>query len=146
MILNGLPLKRRSHAVPSTEHVSWRSPKSWRNSKGGPAPCRRRPTCGRLKTICVSNGGRSTRGSTIATRSFSLCLLASFVRVTWMKVASSAYRKKSGTSFAHSSPSQQQTKSVDVAITIYGIKNCETMKKARAWLDKHGVEYSFHDY
>ncbi len=31
-------------------------------------------------------------------------------------------------------------------ITIYGIKNCDTMKKARAWLDKHGVEYVFHDY
>ena len=31
-------------------------------------------------------------------------------------------------------------------ITIYGIKNCDTMKKARAWLDKHGVEYRFHDY
>ena len=30
--------------------------------------------------------------------------------------------------------------------TIYGIKNCDTMKKARAWLDKHGVEYGFHDY
>ncbi|HMF26838.1 MAG TPA: ArsC family reductase [Pseudolabrys sp.] len=29
---------------------------------------------------------------------------------------------------------------------IYGIKNCDTMKKARAWLDKHGVEYTFHDY
>jgi arsenate reductase len=31
-------------------------------------------------------------------------------------------------------------------ITIYGIKNCDTMKKARAWLDSHGVGYSFHDY
>jgi arsenate reductase (glutaredoxin) len=31
-------------------------------------------------------------------------------------------------------------------ITIYGIKNCDTMKKARAWLDRHGVVYSFHDY
>ena len=31
-------------------------------------------------------------------------------------------------------------------LTIYGIKNCDTMKKARAWLDKHGVEYAFHDY
>jgi arsenate reductase len=30
--------------------------------------------------------------------------------------------------------------------TIYGIKNCDTMKKARAWLDKKGVEYVFHDY
>jgi arsenate reductase len=31
-------------------------------------------------------------------------------------------------------------------ITIYGIKNCDTMKKARVWLDKHGVQYAFHDY
>ena len=31
-------------------------------------------------------------------------------------------------------------------ITIYGIKNCDTMKKARAWLDKRGVAYAFHDY
>jgi arsenate reductase (glutaredoxin) len=33
-----------------------------------------------------------------------------------------------------------------MSITIYGIKNCDTMKKARAWLDGHGVAYSFHDY
>ena len=33
-----------------------------------------------------------------------------------------------------------------MATTIYGIKNCDTMKKARAWLDKHGVAYGFHDY
>jgi arsenate reductase len=31
-------------------------------------------------------------------------------------------------------------------ITIYGIKNCDTMKKARAWLEKRGVAYAFHDY
>lgn len=31
-------------------------------------------------------------------------------------------------------------------VTIYGIKNCDTMKKARAWLDSHGVAYDFHDY
>jgi len=31
-------------------------------------------------------------------------------------------------------------------VTIYGIKNCDTMKKARAWLDAHGVAYAFHDY
>ncbi len=31
-------------------------------------------------------------------------------------------------------------------VTIYGIKNCDTMKKARAWLDRHGVDYAFHDY
>jgi Spx/MgsR family transcriptional regulator len=31
-------------------------------------------------------------------------------------------------------------------ITIYGIKNCDTMKKARAWLDKRNVDYAFHDY
>ncbi len=33
-----------------------------------------------------------------------------------------------------------------MSITIYGIKNCDTMKKARAWLDKHCVAYDFHDY
>ena len=32
------------------------------------------------------------------------------------------------------------------AITLYGIKNCDTMKKARAWLDARGVAYMFHDY
>jgi len=31
-------------------------------------------------------------------------------------------------------------------VTIYGIKNCDTMKKARAWLDGHGIAYDFHDY
>lgn len=31
-------------------------------------------------------------------------------------------------------------------VTIYGIKNCDTMKKARAWLADHGVDYVFHDY
>jgi len=31
-------------------------------------------------------------------------------------------------------------------VTIYGIKNCDTMKKARDWLDKHRVAYIFHDY
>ena len=30
--------------------------------------------------------------------------------------------------------------------TIYGIKNCDTMKKARAWLDGHDIVYHFHDY
>ncbi len=30
--------------------------------------------------------------------------------------------------------------------TIYGIKNCDTMKKARDWLAGHGVEVAFHDY
>jgi arsenate reductase len=30
--------------------------------------------------------------------------------------------------------------------TIYGIKNCDTMKRARAWLDTHKVAYAFHDY
>lgn len=31
-------------------------------------------------------------------------------------------------------------------LTIYGIKNCSTMKKAFDWLAEHGVEYHFHDY
>ncbi len=33
-----------------------------------------------------------------------------------------------------------------MTVTIYGIKACDTMKKARTWLDDHGVAYEFHDY
>lgn len=33
-----------------------------------------------------------------------------------------------------------------MTVTIYGIRNCDTMKKARAWLDARGVSYAFHDY
>jgi len=33
-----------------------------------------------------------------------------------------------------------------VTIKLYGIKNCDTMKKARTWLDASGVAYDFHDY
>jgi Spx/MgsR family transcriptional regulator len=33
-----------------------------------------------------------------------------------------------------------------VTVTIYGIKNCDTMKKARTWLDAKRVAYRFHDY
>ena len=33
-----------------------------------------------------------------------------------------------------------------MGVTIYGIKNCDTMKRARAWLDKRGIDYAFHDY
>ncbi len=33
-----------------------------------------------------------------------------------------------------------------MTFTIYGIKNCDTMKKARAFLDKKGLAYDFHDY
>ena len=31
-------------------------------------------------------------------------------------------------------------------ITLFGIRNCDTMKKARAWLDRRDVDYVFHDY
>jgi arsenate reductase (glutaredoxin) len=33
-----------------------------------------------------------------------------------------------------------------MATKIYGIKNCDTMKKAFTWLEKHRVAYDFHDY
>ncbi len=32
------------------------------------------------------------------------------------------------------------------AVTLYGISNCDTIKKARNWLERHRVDYSFHDY
>jgi arsenate reductase len=35
---------------------------------------------------------------------------------------------------------------IEMPVTIYGIKNCDTMKKARAWLEERGVAYAFHDY
>lgn len=31
-------------------------------------------------------------------------------------------------------------------VTMYGIKNCDTIKKARSWLEARGVAYAFHDY
>ena len=31
-------------------------------------------------------------------------------------------------------------------LNLYGIKNCDTVKKARRWLEDHGVEYQFHDF
>jgi arsenate reductase (glutaredoxin) len=31
-------------------------------------------------------------------------------------------------------------------ITLYGIPNCDTVKKARAWLTEHGVDHVFHDF
>lgn len=31
-------------------------------------------------------------------------------------------------------------------LTLYGIRNCDTVKKARAWLESHGIDYAFHDY
>ena len=33
-----------------------------------------------------------------------------------------------------------------MTLTVYGIKNCDTIKKARAWLEAHGIGYDFHDY
>ncbi|MFC0590324.1 arsenate reductase [Novosphingobium aquiterrae] len=33
-----------------------------------------------------------------------------------------------------------------MTVTVYGIPNCDTVKKARTWLDAHGIAYSFHDY
>jgi len=33
-----------------------------------------------------------------------------------------------------------------MTVTMYGIKNCDTIKKARAWLEARGIPYEFHDY
>lgn len=33
-----------------------------------------------------------------------------------------------------------------MSVSIYGIKNCDTMKKALRWLDAQGLSYDFHDY
>src|SRR5262249_36822949 len=41
---------------------------------------------------------------------------------------------------------RRRTREADVTTTLYGIRNCDTMKKAWTWLDQHGVAYAFHDY
>lgn len=33
-----------------------------------------------------------------------------------------------------------------MSVTVYGIPNCDTVKKARTWLDANGIVYTFHDY
>ncbi|MDE0934261.1 MAG: arsenate reductase, partial [Novosphingopyxis baekryungensis] len=33
-----------------------------------------------------------------------------------------------------------------MTLTVYGIPNCDTIKKARSWLEAHDVAYDFHDY
>lgn len=33
-----------------------------------------------------------------------------------------------------------------MSLILYGIPNCDTVKKARTWLDNHGIAYTFHDY
>jgi Spx/MgsR family transcriptional regulator len=43
-------------------------------------------------------------------------------------------------------PEVQDKEAGNMTVTIYGIKNCDTMKKARSWLEANGVDYSFHDY
>lgn len=35
---------------------------------------------------------------------------------------------------------------VRVTTTVYGIPNCDTVRKARAWLGEHGIAHAFHDY
>lgn len=34
----------------------------------------------------------------------------------------------------------------NVSITLYGIPNCDTVKKSRAWMTEHGLDYQFHDF
>lgn len=33
-----------------------------------------------------------------------------------------------------------------MTVTVYGIPNCDQIRKTRAWLDQHGIDYRFHDY
>jgi arsenate reductase len=39
-----------------------------------------------------------------------------------------------------------KTREAERMLTVYGIKNCDTVKKARRWLDAHDVDYTFHDF
>jgi arsenate reductase len=35
---------------------------------------------------------------------------------------------------------------ITVLVTLYGIRNCDTVKKARLWLDAHDIDYHYHDF
>jgi arsenate reductase len=41
---------------------------------------------------------------------------------------------------------RSSVRKIDAMITLFGIPNCDTVKKARTWLIDHGVEYQFHDF
>jgi arsenate reductase len=43
-------------------------------------------------------------------------------------------------------PGEYATRWSIAVITLYGIKNCDTVRKARKWLDTHGVDYQYHDF
>jgi arsenate reductase len=62
----------------------------------------------------------------------------------WTGVVHTAARVLFGRRFRRDR--ERENGGVGMTVTIYGIKNCDTMKKARAWLDKAGIDYAFHDY
>jgi Spx/MgsR family transcriptional regulator len=43
-------------------------------------------------------------------------------------------------------PPRSRSEDSALSVTLYGITTCDTVRKARAWLDGHGVAYAFHDY
>ena len=43
-------------------------------------------------------------------------------------------------------PEELATHWSTAVITLYGIRNCDAVKKARTWLDKHGIDYRYHDF
>ena len=43
-------------------------------------------------------------------------------------------------------PEEPATRWSIAVITLYGIKNCDTVKKARKWLDSQGIDYQYHDF
>ncbi len=55
-------------------------------------------------------------------------------------------KRRAGVEFSPAIMPNRHAMTTTRTATIYGIKNCDTMKKARAWLDAHGVAYEFHDY
>jgi arsenate reductase (glutaredoxin) len=43
-------------------------------------------------------------------------------------------------------PQLSQNSAMEKNLVVYGIPNCDTVKKSRAWFDAAGIAYSFHDY
>ena len=55
-------------------------------------------------------------------------------------------RKPRGFAMLRALSNSERQASARTVITLYGIPNCDTVKKARKWLDTHGVDYRFHDF
>jgi len=67
-------------------------------------------------------------------------------QVAELSAASLCIQSPRGAADLSGDANSRKESEVELSVTLYGIRNCDTMKKARSWLDAHAVDYVFHDY